>query len=618
MIVPMKKVSLLVLDKERAQALQELRRLSVMHVEKRPVQAQSIATIESLVSRLDQADAILADYPAAKKAPPIEYPGRDAVLAFIDRVIALREEKRNAMDTIASSSRELDRLFAWGDINPEDFDYLADKGIYLFPFEMTVSDYLSIPESVRSIIVNRDKKTIRCLIWGEDDLLHADMPQGARELSLPDISTQQLRALKEQCSTDVLRIDQELATLSAQKRMLEPLKRELLVDLEFETVREGMEVVDMSTQDISTANLSWLTGYVPSEDIPLVRSAAQTHGWAFIASDPTDEDMVPTKIRNNRFVSLISPLLDFLGTVPGYREIDISLWFLLFFGIFFAMIFGDAGYGMLLSLGSAAGILVGMAKGKKPPTALFMFLYLGLMTVAWGTITCTWFGIPYTSLPPFFASISLPAFSNANVQAPENIKIFCFTLALVHISLAHIIGFVRNIKSPKALGELGSLALAVGMYFVVLNLVVDAQKYPMTNVVLGLVGGGFFLNFVFINFDGSLGKGIVESLKNIITMVLGVVNMFGDIMSYIRLWAVGLAGAAISQTINQMAGPMLGGVIIFAGMILLLFGHGLNTVMNVLSVLVHGVRLNTLEFSNHLGLTWSGFKYEPFSETVNK
>ena len=85
-------------------------------------------------------------------------------------------------------------------------------------------------------------------------------------------------------------------------------------------------------------------------------------------------------------------------------------------------------------------------------------------------------------------------------------------------------------------------------------------------------------------------------------------------MSYIRLWAVGLAGGAISATINEMAGPMLGGAIIFAGILLLVFGHGLNYVMNVLSVIVHGVRLNTLEFSNHLGLTWSGFKYEPFKE----
>jgi len=90
-------------------------------------------------------------------------------------------------------------------------------------------------------------------------------------------------------------------------------------------------------------------------------------------------------------------------------------------------------------------------------------------------------------------------------------------------------------------------------------------------------------------------------------------------MSYIRLWAVGLAGAAIAGTINQMAGPMLGHFLFFIfGIILLVFGHGLNLVLNTLSVLVHGVRLNTLEFSGHAGLTWAGFAYKPFAKRIKK
>jgi V/A-type H+-transporting ATPase subunit I len=130
-----------------------------------------------------------------------------------------------------------------------------------------------------------------------------------------------------------------------------------------------------------------------------------------------------------------------------------------------------------------------------------------------------------------------------------------------------------------------------------------------------LLGGGFVLNFVFTNYQGSIGKSILESLKNFISMVLGIANVFSDIMSYIRLWAVGLAGGAISATVDKMAGPMLGHFIFFIfGIMLLVFGHGLNLVLNVLSVLVHGVRLNTLEFSGHVGLTWAGTPYKPFSE----
>jgi len=282
------------------------------------------------------------------------------------------------------------------------------------------------------------------------------------------------------------------------------------------------------------------------------------------------------------------------------------------------MIFGDAGYGSLLALVSGYYILASMVKKQPVATGLYMFLYLSLMTVAWGISTCSWFGLPYESLPVFLHSMTIPAFSNGNPESATNIKIFCFVLGLVQLSLAHVIGMIRNFKTVKVLGEFGSLLMTIGMFFVVLNLVIDAERFPMTDLVLGTIGAGFVLNFVFINYSGSVVGGILESVKNIITMFLGVVNVFGDIMSYIRLWAVGLAGAAISGTINSMAGEFMGGFVIFAGLLLLLFGHGLNLMMNVLSVVVHGVRLNTLEFSNHLGLTWSGFKYEPFSETVKK
>ena len=166
------------------------------------------------------------------------------------------------------------------------------------------------------------------------------------------------------------------------------------------------------------------------------------------------------------------------------------------------------------------------------------------------------------------------------------------------------------------------------MFYVVLSMVVDAKIFSFDKVVYGipigtvaivLVAAGFMLSFVFANYEGSIVSSILESVKNIISVLLGVVNVFSDIVSYIRLWAVGLAGAAISNTVNQMAGPMWGKLsLLLTFVILLVFGHGLNMILNVLSVIVHGVRLNTLEFSSHLGMSWSGFKYEPFSETVNK
>jgi V/A-type H+-transporting ATPase subunit I len=210
----------------------------------------------------------------------------------------------------------------------------------------------------------------------------------------------------------------------------------------------------------------------------------------------------------------------------------------------------------------------------------------------------------------------------------QNLQIFCFSLALLQLSVAHIKAMIRNRKSLKILGDFGALLQLVGMYWVVLSMVVSSTVFSFTEKIYGfpiglfeisLVGIGFVLSFVFSNYEGSIGKSVLESCKNIISVLLGVVNVFSDIVSYIRLWAVGLAGSAISNTVNEMAGPMWGHAIMFIAFVALLaFGHGLNMILNLLSVIVHGVRLNTLEFSSHLGMSWSGIKYSPFKERGNK
>ena len=197
-------------------------------------------------------------------------------------------------------------------------------------------------------------------------------------------------------------------------------------------------------------------------------------------------------------------------------------------------------------------------------------------------------------------------------------------MALVQLTVAHIIGAVRNRKSVKALGDIGSILQLVGIFYLVLSLVVNAQVFSfglviggitISTIVIGLIAVGFVMSFVFSNYKDSIIKSILASLTNIVSVLLGVVNMFSDIVSYIRLWAVGLAGAAISATVNELAGPLFGNLMfVILAVVLLVFGHGLNMILNILSVIVHGIRLNTLEFSSHLDMSWSGHKFKPFEE----
>ena len=663
MILPMKKLTLLVLDSQKKAALKTLRNFGAVHIEKETASSDTLTELQNTYTRVQQAEALITES-QPKKAEKAQTEtltlSRNDLLQAVDEILDLKDQESNTRAAINKLTGDIEAYNAWGDFEPKDIHSFEENGIYLTMGELSEKSYAALPETVKTVRLVGGKKTVRFAIVSETADVPTDLPSDFTPLILPEMRLSVMKAEKERLQK---RLPSFKARIGARTDLLAPLKaeaRKLAKEIEFETVRAGMEVIPLeedtaaagssvtvnasdvgntasavsgsaATAAVGAGNaangaagnaekepirLARLSGYILAEKQADFAGLAKANGWAFISDDPAEEDAVPTAMRHNRFVQLLTPLTDFLGTVPGYREPDISLWFLLFFGIFFAMIFGDAGYGGILVILSLIGIVKAKAKEQPAPLAMQMFLYLGVLTVIWGTATCNWFGISVDYIPAWLKNLSVPAISNVTEESIRNANLmqFCFTLGLIQLTIGHIISIVRNIRSPQILGHIGSIAMLCGMYVVVLSLVVSAERYQINQPVMIAVGGGFALNFIFSNYQTGIGQSIVDSLKNIITMFLGVVNVFADIMSYIRLWAVGLAGSAISATVNQMAGPALGSFLIFLGVLLLFFGHGLNYIMNVLSVIVHGVRLNTLEFSNHVGLTWAGFKYEPFAE----
>ena len=649
MILPMKKLTLLVLDSQKKAALKTLRNFGAVHIEKETASSDTLTELQNTYTRVQQAEALITES-QPKKAEKAQTEtltlSRNDLLQAVDEILDLKDQESNTRAAINKLTGDIEAYNAWGDFEPKDIHSFEENGIYLTMGELPEKSYTALPETIKTVRLAGGKKTVRFAIVSETADVPADLPSDFSPLILPDMRLSAMHTERERLQKQLPSFKAKIGTRT---ELLAPLKAEakkLAKEIEFETVRAGMEVIPLEEDTAAasgidssvtlaasgnTANaangtagtaskepirLARLSGYILAEKQADFAGLAKANGWAFISDDPAEEDAVPTAMRHNRFVQLLTPLTDFLGTVPGYREPDISLWFLLFFGIFFAMIFGDAGYGGILVILSLIGIVKAKAKEQPAPLAMQMFLYLGVLTVIWGTATCNWFGISVEYIPAWLKNLSVPAISNVTEESIRNANLmqFCFTLGLIQLTIGHIISIVRNIRSPQILGHIGSIAMLCGMYVVVLSLVVSAERYQINQPVMIGVGGGFALNFIFSNYQTGIGQSIVDSLKNIITMFLGVVNVFADIMSYIRLWAVGLAGSAISATVNQMAGPALGSFLIFLGVLLLFFGHGLNYIMNVLSVIVHGVRLNTLEFSNHVGLTWAGFKYEPFAE----
>ena len=646
MIVPMKKVSLVVLNNERKDALTELKKVGVVHLEQIDGSSEQLSLYKEASNNAVAANAILSDIKVAKKkniASNVKVLSNSEVVEKCKHIIDLSDRKKKLLEEIAGDAAEIERFANWGQVDIDDFIYLKEKGISFKMYEIPEDKYNLIDEKLTTICVNRIKKIVRFLLVDSSEDRPEGLPPEAFEVPMPILSTKDLAKRVEDNESEIAKIEEELKSETVYIFQIQDFKSNLESDIQFETIYSGMGKEDSG----KATDLAWLTGYVPIDSFDKLKDCVTKNSWAMAASDPTEDDNVPTKLKNNKFVSLIYPLTDFLGTIPGYHEYDISGWFLLFFCVFFGMIFGDGGYGLLVTIISLVMVLKSLFQKKSISPLLGLLLLLGLSTVAWGTVTCTWFGLKPEQLPAWLTSLSITPISNAagadyrlylpwstdvGLTTGQNLQIFCFTLAFLQLSVAHLKGMARNRKSLKVLGEFGSLLQIWGMFYVVLSMVVSSALFPLNLVIpigtvsipvgtiaIALVGVGFALSFIFSNYDGNIGQSILESCKNIISVLLGVVNVFSDIVSYIRLWAVGLAGSAISNTVNEMAGPLLGHAITFIAFVALIaFGHGLNMVLNLLSVIVHGVRLNTLEFSTHLGMSWSGFKYNPFAEKENK
>ena len=638
MIVPMKKVSLIIMEDKKSETLKKLRKLGILHIEAVEGSGKKLEELKERSAMLESALFSISD----KKNKKIKQEKTDVekVIAVSEEIVALENEKKLCAAEKISLTAELDRIAGWGDIDPEKLDALAEKGVDISVYEMPKSEYDSLGEGVKTLSIQKSKSSVKFLLIksgldGEDDIIDS---LKAYRFEMPSASTAEIKQKIESLNNCISGIDEKLSSFASCADSIKKAIGACEKEIEFEIYATGMASENMSADGKSVA---YFTGYVEEENLERLKKTAKDNAWGLLVEEPTEEDNVPTKLKNNKFVSLIYPLTDFLGTVPGYFEYDISGWFLGFILIFFGIIFGDGGYGLLIS--AVTGILIAksVASKKKVPPAFLLIGLFGLSTILWGTLTCTWFGLSPEQLPEWLQKLSVPVISNVyadriwypfwtngecGLTTAQNLQIFCFSLALIQLTVAHLKVAARNRKSIKILGDIGSIMQLIGIFYVVLSFVVNADVFsfglviggiPVGTVALVLVIAGFVMSFVFSNYEGNVIKSILESLKNIVSVLLGVVNVFSDIVSYIRLWAVGLAGAAISATVNELASPLLGNFLFaIIAIVLLVFGHGLNMILNVLSVIVHGIRLNTLEFSSHLDMSWSGHKFKPFEEQI--
>jgi V/A-type H+/Na+-transporting ATPase subunit I len=302
-----------------------------------------------------------------------------------------------------------------------------------------------------------------------------------------------------------------------------------------------------------------------------------------------------------------------LYSLPNYKELDITPFFAPFYALFFGFCLGDVGYGLLLSVGAIFARRK-VKKEFKPITVLVM--YLGLATILFGLISGVFFGINlYGTNLPVYRQVSLML-----AERGTDINMLLFYLAIALGAIQIIFGMVlkainetRQFGWKYAVGTYGWLTLILGsllLYMISLIAGISMETLmPVMYAVLIISGIMIlFLNNLYRNILTNFGLG----LWNTYNMATG---LLGDLLSYIRLFALGISSAILGFVFNSLAVSMSGNIpvisIIFM-IIILIFGHGINLFMSGLGAFVHPMRLTFVEFYKNAGFTGGGTKYNPF------
>ncbi len=608
MITPMKKITILSAARDRMKTVTSLRRFGLVHVENVVSKTQSAVALESEDTELSRVLSFLDGYRDRKNPVVQEALDDEKVRALSSSLLSLMNEETTLGEKNRALSAEIERIKPLGDFDPAEIRTLSQHGIELSFYYVgkKEKEKLDADESVNFISLKTESRS-ECIA-----LVNSSLSAGiaAQKIVLP---SSRLSDLENEYFVNGKRLEEiegiyreSVKYTDAIRSLVKKNEEEIFFRRVGATVQEEDEV-------------AYISGYIPADDTEKFKSYCSENGLGYIIDDPGDEDNPPTLMKHRGFIKYVQPLYDALGLVQGYREMDISLYFLVFMSLFFAMILGDAGYGLLLLLG---GVALNVKSRKCSDMNALLYIFSGA-TVVWGALTGTWFGsgiilekLPFLKLFVIPELTNFPEMFNMDSTVVQNnMMSFCFSLGAIHLGLARALCIFDKIKKKdiSLLSDFGWLMNTILLYLLSLYLVVDAD-IPLGKVAAG-VAAGFVLVCLFASCEPGkpLGQGIKESLGSFFTNFLDTISCFSNVMSYIRLFAVGLASLAIAQSFNGMAEGMMSGFTIPLGILVLILGHAVNLVMGFLSIIVHGVRLNIMEFSGQVGVEWSGYKYEPFS-----
>ena len=594
MIVKMKELCLFTLSSAVDETIAELGKLGVVDIREinPPVgeqierNAEKVARVKTAIFTLEHHSKNKAGGTERKKYNSLD-PER-----ITNRILISGEFRKRGQSTLDFLRKQLQWYRTWGEnIAPKDFKYLRKRGIHVRLYLVEKNKANLIPEDRAIVTFPEHDNKIPVALFARSPSEVLDF----KEVRPPVLPLAEVERQMVKKSRQLEEVEFYLADQAENIALLHDYQSYLQDRLDTGVALAGMGDIE--------GRIQYLRGFIPRDAVDLFKNKAVEKGWGFQISEPERPEEVPVYIKNPKWVSIINPVMKFIDIVPGYQEIDVSIYFLVAFALFFAMLVGDAGYGALF-------LLLALVFRKKMSSQVRLLIYvLSGATIVWGVLSGTYFGSEQIAAVPFFEKLIIPEIASFGVDNVSFMMHLSFLIGAIHLTIAHTVRGVQFINSTRALSEVGWIAFVWGLFFVVETLVLG-KPMPVWNYWLFLVG------VVLVSFFSQTGKTFLGSMLNsLANLPLSLINGFSDIVSYVRLFAVGMATATIASSFNNMILPE-GVDLSFLGLLLaafaLLLGHGLNIVLALMAVMVHGIRLNMLEFAGHLGVQFSGEAYRPF------
>ncbi|WP_394706710.1 V-type ATP synthase subunit I [uncultured Draconibacterium sp.] len=610
MIAEMKKLMLFMPDSadDIDAELTALGELGVLHIAPlQPAKHESIEQVDARIKQLQQAISVLnqyddEQYSGAEVEEVPDYSKLERGAVFLMEKVLDAENHRQELENIKLNLTSDIRWFEnWGNITLKDIKGLNDKGIWIKAYLLDDKDLKKVSDREDIQVVGKLNDLNQVILLTKDA---GERLLDMEELPFPQNELENARELLTATNKDLESNKEFLLQLHNQKAVLQEGLKERLRRFDVRNVQFGGLAVDK--------HVRFWKGFIPLEHVDEFIETAEKRHWGYVIEDPLpeEEEEVPTLVRTPKWAQRIQPVMDFMGLVPGYKEMDVSRVFMVFFTFFTGILVGDAGYGLVFLLIT----FLAHRKKKFAKQIEFGLIYtLSVSIMFWGVLTGTYFGSEAIAELPVLRSLKIEALASFGGDNLIIQKIM-FLIGAVHLTVGHLQVAWKFSNSVRAIAQFGWIAIIWGLYLIVNQMVLGIEAPAL---MVWLFVGGALLVALFSKPGTSFFKGMLSSIGN---LPLSIINGFSDIISYIRLYAVGLSTVLMAASFNQMAiGDGITTIVSGIGAVLvLILGHGLNMILAAMAVLVHGVRLNMLEYAGHAEVEFSGNEYKPFNLKDNK